>query len=192
MKGKVLLIPQPDDSPKDALNWSFWRKHVALLSLGLYCMLCGGMSTMLVTAVSEGARIYDSSVTTLLISLMTSFTASVGFNSVIICPIAILFGQRPLYILSAILILCNFVWCALASNVTFLAFARVLQGIAVSAVECLPAVTIVELFFLHERAFRIGIYTFFLFGGKSIFPLVSAAVINVLEWRWAFWYVMTF
>jgi len=54
-------------------------------------------------------------------------------------------------------------------------------------VECLPSATIAEIFFLHERAFRIGIYTLLLLGGKNLVPLVSAVVINSLGWRWVFW-----
>lgn len=38
------------------------------------------------------------------------------------------------------------------------------------------------------RAFRIGIYTLLLLGGKNLTPLVSAAIIQSLSWRWVFWY----
>jgi MFS family permease len=58
------------------------------------------------------------------------------------------------------------------------------QGIAVSPVECLPSATVAEIFFLHERAFRLGVYTLLLLGGKNLIPLVSAAVIQSLGWRW--------
>ena len=78
-------------------------------------------------------------------------------------------------------------WCAASPSYMSLAIARVLQGMAVSPVECLPSATIAEIFFLHERAFRIGIYTLLLLGGKNLVPLVSAAVINSMGWRWVFW-----
>lgn len=38
-----------------------------------------------------------------------------------------------------------------------------------------------------SRAFRIGIYTLLLLGGKNLTPLVSAAIIQSLSWRWVFW-----
>jgi MFS family permease len=72
-------------------------------------------------------------------------------------------------------------------NFANLATARVFQGISVNPVECLPSATIAEIFFLHERAFRVGIYTLLLLGGKNLIPLVSAAIIESLEWRWVFW-----
>jgi MFS family permease len=56
----------------------------------------------------------------------------------------------------------------------------------VSPVECLPSATIAEIFFLHERAYRLGIYTLLLLGGKNLIPLVSAAIVQSLGWRWTF------
>ena len=61
------------------------------------------------------------------------------------------------------------------------------MGLAVSPCECLPSATIAEIFFLHERAYRLGIYTLLLLGGKNLIPLVSAAIIEGLDWRWVFW-----
>lgn len=58
-----------------------------------------------------------------------------------------------------------------------------------SPVECLPSASIAEIFFLHERAYRLGIYTLLLLGGKNLIPLVSAAVVQSLGWRWVFWLV---
>lgn len=42
--GRIVLEPQPDDSLNDPLNWSTWRRDSALLSLGFYCMIGGGMT----------------------------------------------------------------------------------------------------------------------------------------------------
>lgn len=67
-----------------------------------------------------------------------------------------------------------------------LVVARIVQGASVSPVECLPSATIAEIFFLHERAYRLGVYTLLLLGGKNLIPLVSAAVVQSLGWRWVF------
>lgn len=92
-----------------------------------------------------------------------------------------------MYLVSCVLYIGTTVWCAASPSYNSLAIARVLQGMAVSPVECLPSATIAEIFFLHERAFRIGIYTLLLLGGKNLVPLVSAVVINSMGWRWVFW-----
>lgn len=108
-------------------------------------------------------------------------------GSVIASPTAILFGKRPVYLASAIVFIATSIWCAASPSFESLLAARVFQGMAVSPVECLPSATIAEIFFLHERAYRIGIYTLLLLGGKNLVPLVSAAVIGAFGWRWTFW-----
>lgn len=184
--GKMVLEPQPDESRNDPLNWPEWRRNVALLSLGFYCMMGGGMTPVLAAGFNEVAATYNMSVSR--VSLSTGlYMMGLGVGSVIMSPTAILFGKRPVYLLSCVLFIISSVWCALSPNFTSLLIARIFQGIAVSPVECLPSATIAEIFFLHERAYRLGIYTLLLLGGKNLIPLVSAAIIQALGWRWVFW-----
>ncbi|KAK8073889.1 MFS-type transporter [Apiospora phragmitis] len=145
--GQIILEPQPDDSHNDPLNWASWRRDLALLSLGLYCMVGGGITPLI----------------------------AAGFTNV-----------AEVYLFSAVIFILSAVWCALSPSFTSLLIARIFQGIAVSPVECLPSATIAEIFFLHERAYRIGIYTLLLLGGKNLIPLVSAVIIQSLGWRWVF------
>ncbi|KAK3331085.1 major facilitator superfamily domain-containing protein [Apodospora peruviana] len=184
--GKIILEPQPEDSANDPLNWPAWRRDAALLSLGLFCMLGGGTTPILAAGFTNVANDFDVSVSD--VSLTTGlYMMGMGLGSVIFSPTAILWGKRPVYLFGAFLFVITSVWCAVSPNFTSLVLARIFQGVAVSPVECLPSATIAEIFFLHERAFRIGIYTLLLLGGKNLVPLVSAAIMDRLEWRWVFW-----
>ncbi|KAJ9651612.1 hypothetical protein H2198_009115 [Neophaeococcomyces mojaviensis] len=186
--GKIVLNPQPDDSMNDPLNWPAWRRDAALMSLGFYCMLGGGMTPILAAGFNQVANTLHVSYGQ--VARTTGlYMMGLGVGSVLFSPTAILFGKRPVYLLGAVLFVVSSVWCALSPNYANLATARVFQGIAVSPVECLPSATIAEIFFLHERAFRVGIYTLLLLGGKNLVPLVSAAIIQGLSWRWAFYVV---
>lgn len=186
--GQVILDPQPDDSMNDPLNWPAWRRDAALLSLGFYCMVGGGMTPILAAGFHQVSASLD--VTYAQVARTTGlYMMGLGIGSVIFSPTAILYGKRPVYLLSSVLFIVASIWCALAPNYANLAAARVFQGMAVSPVECLPSATIAEIFFLHERAFRVGIYGLLLLGGKNLVPLVSAAVIQGLGWRWVFWIV---
>jgi MFS family permease len=115
------------------------------------------------------------------------YMMGLGIGSVLASPTAILYGKRPVYLVGAVLFMVTSVWCAASPTYMSLVLGRVFMGIAISPVECLPSATIAEIFFLHERAYRIGIYTLLLLGGKNLVPLVSAAIIQTLEWRWVFW-----
>ncbi|KAI1803653.1 MFS general substrate transporter [Daldinia bambusicola] len=184
--GQIILDPQPDDSHNDPLNWPTWRRDSALLSLGLYCMVGGGTTPIIAAGFTDVAKDYSINVAD--VSLTTGlYMMGLGIGCVVFSPTAILYGKRPVYLFSAILFVISAIWCALSPNFTSLILARIFQGIAVSPVECLPSATIAEIFFLHERAYRIGVYTLLLLGGKNLVPLVSAAIIERLEWRWVFW-----
>ena len=122
------------------------------------------------------------------VALTTGFyMLGLGIGSVVASPTAILYGKRPVYLTGIILFIISAIWCAVSPNYPSLVVARIFMGLAVSPVECLPSATIAEIFFLHERAFRLGIYTLLLLGGKNLIPLVSAAIIQGLSWRWVFW-----
>lgn len=146
------------------------------------------MTTILAAGFDDVAKSYD--VTKQKVAYTTGlYMMGLGIGSVIMSPTAILFGKRPVYLLGAVLFVISGVWCALSPNYPSLVVARIFQGIAVSPVECLPSATIAEIYFLHERAYRVGVYTLLLLGGKNLVPLASAAVIGSLGWRWVFWIV---
>lgn len=146
------------------------------------------MTPILAAGFTNVASTYD--VTTADVALTTGlYMMGLGIGSVFASPTAILYGKRPVYLGGAILFILSCIWCALSPNYISLLIARIVQGIALSPVECLPSATIAEIFFLHERAYRIGIYTLLLLGGKNLVPLVSAAIIQTLGWRWVFWVV---
>lgn len=184
--GAIILDPQPEDSQNDPLNWPMWRRDAALLSLGFYCMLGGGMTPILAAGFNNVSETFN--VSTEKVALTTGlYMMGLGVGSVFFSPTAILWGKRPVYLLASIMFSCSGIWCATAKSFPSLLLGRIFQGIAVSPVECLPSATIAEIFFLHERAYRLGIYTLLLLGGKNLSPLVSAAIIQSKGWRWVFW-----
>ena len=170
----------------DPLNWPSLRRDVALLSLGFYCMLGGGMTPVLAAGFKDVAATYSVSISQ--VALTTGlYMMGLGIGSVVFSPTAILFGKRPVYLVGILLFIVSAVWCAVSPNYTSLVVARVFMGLAVSPVECLPSATIAEIFYLHERAYRLGIYTLLLLSGKNLIPLASAAIVQGLSWRWVFW-----
>ncbi|KAJ6443653.1 myo-inositol transporter [Purpureocillium lavendulum] len=186
--GTIILEPQPEDSANDPLNWPGWRRDTALVSLGFYCMIGGGIGPLIAAGFTDIAREYH--VTVENVSLVVGlYMMGLGVGSVLASPTAILYGKRPVYLASAIVFIATCAWAGHSPSFPSLLAARVFQGMAMSPVECLPSATIAEIFFLHERAYRIGIYTLLLLGGKNLIPLVSAAIIERFGWRWVFFIV---
>ncbi|GAB7359666.1 hypothetical protein MBLNU230_g6845t1 [Neophaeotheca triangularis] len=184
--GRIILEPQPDETPNDPLNWAVWRRDLALLSLGIYCMIGGGVTPILAAGFEDVAETYDVTVPQVALTVGL-YMLGQGIGCVLLSPTAILYGKRPVYLASAVVFILSSVWCALSPTYASLLIARIVQGMAVSSVEALPSATIAEIFFLHEKAYRLGIYTLLLLGGKNLVPLVSAAIVQSLGWRWVFW-----
>ena len=183
--GTIILDPQPEESSNDPLNWPSWRRNSALLSLGFYCMIGGGITSLMAAGFTNIADDLDVSIEDVSLTVGL-YMMGLGLGSVVASPSAILYGKRPVYLASAIVFIATCIWAGKSKSFGSLVAARVFQGVAVSPVECLPSATIAEIFFLHERAYRIGIYTLLLLGGKNLIPLVSAAIIGAYGWRWVF------
>ncbi|KAM0544006.1 hypothetical protein ACHAPJ_012031 [Fusarium lateritium] len=183
--GTIILDPQPDDSVNDPLNWPSWRRDAALLSLGFYCMIGGGITPLIAAGFTDVAKEFNVSVEKVALTTGLCMTG-LGIGAVIASPTAILYGKRPIYLAGAIMFIGTALWAGLSPSFESLLVARVFMGISISPVECLPSATIAEIFFLHERAYRIGIYTLLLLGGKNLIPLAGAGIIGNLGWRWAF------
>ncbi|KAI5846008.1 putative MFS transporter [Tricharina praecox] len=184
----IILEPQPNDNPNDPLNWPSWRRDCALLALGWHCLLGGGQTPVLAAGFKDVAETFD--VTIPQVALTTGlYMLGLGVGCVISSPTALIFGKRPVYLGGVVLFLAASVWSAASQSYSSLLIARIIMGIGVAPCESLPSATIAEIFFLHERAYRIGIYTLLLLGGKNLVPLVSAVIIQALSWRWVFWIV---
>ena len=92
--GKFILDPQPEDSANDPLNWKQLRRDAALLSLGFYCMIGGGMTPVLAAGFHEVADTYNISVPQ--VALTTGlYMLGLGLGSVVASPTAIIYGKRP-------------------------------------------------------------------------------------------------
>lgn len=63
---------------------------------------------------------------------------------------------------------------------------RAFSGIGAGSVVAIGAATICDLYFLHQRGFFMGIFTFFLSNGPHFAPLVGGFTAQNLGWRYCF------
>ncbi|KAK9369012.1 major facilitator superfamily domain-containing protein [Lipomyces kononenkoae] len=187
-KNGIILHPQPRDDPNDPLNWPAWRRDTALAVIGFHCMVGGGQTPILAAGFSTLATEFNVSLSTLAY-LVGGYMLALGIGSVVMSPTAILYGKRVTYLIGAVIFLASALWAGGSHSFGSLLAARILMGFGVAPCESLPSATIAEIYFLHERAYRLGIYTLLLLGGKNLVPLVSGFIISNLGWNWVFWIV---
>lgn len=98
-----------------------------------------------------------------------------------------LYGRRNLYLFAMALFLFGSVLCGQADSMTFLIFARTLQGLGAGGMMPLAFIMIGEMFSLEQRAKMQGVFSS-VFGVSSIVgPLLGGFIVDKLSWHWVFY-----
>lgn len=184
----VVLNPQPHSSPNDPLNWPMWRRDLAMLVIGVYSFIVGGQTPILAAVMSTLHKEWDVSLHRLTY-LVGCLMLGMGVGSLFFAPTAVKWGKRPIYLISQLVFLAGAFWGANANSFGSLIGARVLCGIGCGPAESLPSATIAEIYFAHERAYRTGLYTLLMLGGKNLVPLATGFIAANMGWHWIFWFL---
>ncbi len=73
-------------------------------------------------------------------------------------------------------------------SMTYLYVGRAIHGLGMSGLEYLVTSTIGDLFFVHQRAFHIGLWHFGLGTGNTCGQVIGAQIVSKQNWHWAFSY----
>ncbi|EGV65753.1 hypothetical protein PSN45_003459 [Yamadazyma tenuis] len=185
-KEGTILHPQPHDTPNDPLNWPVWRRDLCLMIVGFQTFLGGGQSPLLAAGMTSLTIEFDKT-STMISYLVGIFMLSLGLGSVFASPSAVLYGKRVVYLSGILLFLVGAIVGGSSQSYAVLMIGRIITGFGASPTESLPSATIAEIYFAHERAYRVGIYTMLMLGGKNIVPLLSSLVFQYLDRHWLFW-----
>ena len=197
----VVLVPQPSDDPNDPLNvshtttsshhltlekWPQWKKELILFIVGLLAAVVGAFGPMLSPGFVEisaelGVSLNTLSQATAWLILTTGICLFIGN------PIAKLYGKRPIYIFSIVILFVSSIWGGAATDYNSLLGSRILSGVGMAPFEVLMQITIGDLYFVHERATRLAIWNLFLLTGIAGGSFISGYVIQNLGYRWTFW-----
>ncbi|EGW34908.1 uncharacterized protein SPAPADRAFT_130850 [Spathaspora passalidarum NRRL Y-27907] len=182
----IILNPQPHESPNDPLNWPVWQRDLCLATVGFISFIGGGQTPLLAAGLNTLSQEFNKPLTTIAY-LVGGFMLSMGVGSVFASPTAVLYGKRIVYLGGTFLFMVGAIWGAVAKDFGNLMGARVITGLGSSPTECLPSSTIAEIYYAHERAYRVGLYTMLMLGGKSIIPLISGLIFQGLDRHWLYW-----
>lgn len=83
-------------------------------------------------------------------------------------PLTNVYGQRPITLICLALSLIGSVSSALAPNFNVLLGTRVITGLGISGIMSVGAPVVNDMFFLHERGFKTGIWTIFNTNGAHV------------------------
>lgn len=187
-KSGIILNPQPTKDKNDPLNWPIWRRDLALIVVGIHCFVGGGQTAVLAAGTTKISQEFNVPLTKVsyLVGLMM---VALALGSLIASPTARIVGKRVTYLGGIAVFFFGSIGCACSNNYPALLISRIVSGFGVSTVESLPSATIAEIYYAHERAYRFGIYTLLLLGGKNLVPLFGSLVFQNLNIHWLFWII---
>lgn len=167
-------------------TWSLWRKH---LTLGTSCFfvflsnyITAAISPIYVPLIQEfGISVTQGSY------LITLNILLLGIGNCFWIPLAQKIGKRPVLVMGAAIFFASSIWSTVAQSWGSLLGARIVQGFGASPSEALGPSIVADLYFLHERGTKVGVYTFMIAGGSAIGGIFAGLVAHANpNWRWVF------
>ncbi|KAH7147086.1 major facilitator superfamily domain-containing protein [Dactylonectria estremocensis] len=171
---QVILQPVPSDDPNEPLNWSRSRKNANFALVCFYALI--------VYAIIDIGTVEE---------LNQSFavsTAGLAIGGIIFIPFAFKFGRRPVYLLSIVIMVVTSIRQARMRTLGDLYGFNIVSGLAGSITETICALTIADLFFVHQRGSRTNILTIMICTGTYLAPVAAGYSAASQGWRWIWWW----
>lgn len=190
--GGLVLVPRPSENdPNDPLRWPTWKKHVAFASVCSFTFLTnyaiGGLAPAFYLLSLEFDKTMAETSALLIWPILV-----LGLFNFFWVPVANYFGKRPVFVFASGLLCICYIWGAASTSFNSLLWSNIIAAFAGSSTEALGASIVNDLYFLHERGAKMGIYMNSISGGNTIGPLFCGFVISGLSWRWHKWIAVIF
>jgi MFS family permease len=117
---------------------------------------------------------------------LTVYIVFAGVGPLLVTPFSNVYGRRPIYLLGNLLAGVTNVVAGNCTTWAGILATRAFNGIGAGSSVAIGAATICDLYYMHERGFYMGIFTFFLTNGPHVAPLIGGFVAQNLSWRWCF------
>ncbi|CAG8278739.1 unnamed protein product [Penicillium nalgiovense] len=188
---EIILLPRPTSSPDDPLNWSWRRKYISQAIVFIWSFMLGAAT--LSPAVTYASVMAELGASTSYLNIGAALALlMLGLGNLIFNPLALRFGRRPVYLVSTLISAASQVVVATAQTKATFIGGRVLLGFGAAPFEQLPALTVDDQFFIHQRGLGLSIYTLALTTGSFLGPVATGFVIDSMGWRWVYWFYAIF
>ncbi|EJT99823.1 MFS general substrate transporter [Dacryopinax primogenitus] len=187
----IILVPQPSDDPNDPLNWPWWKKELLFWPMIFAAGLVGAIGPLLTPGFVELSIVFGVTVDKVASSLNGACVVAIGCGMLPMASLAQKYGRRPMFLLAALLLFVTCIWAGATptNNFSSLTAARAIQGLAMTPLEALVTATIGDIYFVHERGFRVAVWGFAILGGINLAPIVNGPIIQNQGWQWCFWVI---
>lgn len=133
------------------------------------------------------AKAFHRDVETVAYSTTTSIILG-GVSPFILTPLTNVYGRRPITLFSQICAILGQIGAAKSTNFSALLGARAVCGIGMGGMMSVGTTCVNDMFFLHERGEKTGIYTVFVSNGAHFAVITGGFIAVAAGVRWDFWY----
>ncbi|KAI0533885.1 major facilitator superfamily domain-containing protein [Xylaria digitata] len=184
--GTDKLDPLPDFNDADPYNWPRPKKWLNLLFIAFHAFVATFSAASIQSAFENIALDLNVSIQTA--SYLVSLTIAVlGVAPLFWGPLANRFGRRPILLVSLIVSLAANVGCAKSPSYSTMALSRAIQSFAISPAAAIGSGMVQEIFFKHQRARYLGIWTVCVTLGIPVAPFIFGFVALRVGYRWIYW-----
>lgn len=179
----IILVPQPSNDPEDPLNWSPRRKLLCDCAQIVYTFFGAVLNSS-----QSPANLLIQEDTGITLGQLNTGTGLMflflGWGNVIMQPLALNYGRRPVLLVSMLSLSMFVLWSTYCRSAGEWYANRILIGLALSPIETLIEICVSDIHFAHERGFYLGIYGWCLFNGAFLGPIPAGFVADRYGWRW--------
>ncbi|KAJ5946104.1 major facilitator superfamily domain-containing protein [Penicillium verhagenii] len=176
--GKIVLVPQPSDSPNDPYNWSQTKKLLFTVAYGWGCGCVGAVGPLLGGAFVPIAAEFDVPLETFVSAVQGGAIAAIAVGSLLFNSLAVKYGKRPVYLGTTLGLMVSCFWAAGAKSFESFVASRVFCGLCMAPFEALVPASISDIWFVHERGFRTAIFNLGVLGGINLAVPIAACIIQ--------------
>jgi MFS family permease len=142
---------------------------------------------LLTSAFVELATQFDVTLTRFSSSVNGALIMSIAGGSIICNSLAVVYGKRPVYLITSVLLMVTSFWAAGSNSLASLTAARCIQGLSMAPMEALIPASIGDVWFVHERGFRSAIFNLGVLGGINLASPIAGTIIQNYGWKVSFW-----
>jgi MFS family permease len=110
-----------------------------------------------------------------------------GAAGIFIVALIAYFSRLPILFWFVVMALWTAALCARSTTLNEFIAARVLSGTFSTVTQAGDLIFINDMFFVHEHARKINIWSFFIILSPYLGPLITAFIISKYSWVWKFW-----
>lgn len=157
---------------------------LALTSLGFFMSM---MDSMIVTTASTAIRSDFNITVSTLQWAMNAYNITIAAVLLVGVSLGERLGRRKIYNIGIFIFTLGSILCAISDNITFLVFARVIEGIGASVMTPMSMAILTNALPVSERGKALGIWSGI--GGLALIvgPSLGGFIVTQFTWQWIFW-----